>query len=1194
MANVMDKRNEQAQVYFRKGNELYDLGKHREALEQYQQALQVCISTGNESDQAGVRQNIGVLQESLGNYEEAMKYYQQALQVFESTGNENNQAIVRQNIGVVQRRLGNYEEAMKYYQQALQVFERTVVQRRLGNYEEAMKYYQQALQVFERTGNESNQAGVRQNIGVVQESLGNYEEAMKYYQQALQVFERTGNESKQAGVRQNIGVVQESLGNYEEAMKYYQQALQVFERTGNENNQAIVRHNIGVVQNSLGNYEEAMKYYQQALQVFERTGNESNQAIVRQNIGVVQVSLGNYEEAMKYYQQALQVFERTGNESKQAGVRQNIGVVQESLGNYEEAMKYYQQALQVFERTGNESNQAIVRQNIGVVQEHLGNYEEAMKYYQQALQVFERTGNESDQAGVRQNIGVVQNSLGDYEEAMKYYQQVLQVFERTGNESDQADVLLNIGVVQQSLGNYKEAMKYYQQALQVFERTGNESYQAVVRQSIGVVQVSLGNYEEAMKYYQQALQVFERTGNESAKAGVYNNIGSMYLKKQNYLDAESHFTKSFELFESCFTKIQSLPDSKITFVDTFIHVCQQLVDVSILLDKPEQALLVSERGRSRVLGDILLEKHGLQKTAPSDKTRCDDLSSLISYADSSLAVVSLTPQRLHMFALTSGQPLVVKSTSPEVMEHPAPQFSGNVKTRIHEILKQLINDANEHVHENRDETFEDRSLDIGDASRRPHVSAGQKRDETESEMSCKATGVRGEPSENGEEEDTSSSKESQASGGKSVSHFPPPHFKHDTGKPQELEATSDDSEYQLSKLSPSKQDTGKPQEREATSDDSEYQLPKLSPSKEDTGKPQEWEATSDDSECPSKKDTGKIQESPSGKVPQEHEEDIETLHQSNHTPSAPVATRFFDPLNVLYQILISPIEDQVTKPEVVFIPEGVTFMVPFGALKSPDGTFLAEKHCIRTGPSLKTLKLLEMCPEEKHCSSGALIVANPRSDAIVWSLKNEQWVLDSFNSVFQNLPMASNEAEEIRKVLSNVTSNVTRLVERQATKDAVMSRLKEGVGVIHIASHGDATTGKILVAPETRNPIHVKEEDYLLTMKEVSACRINAKLVVLSCCHSGKGEKIRAEGVMGLTRAFLAAGARSVLATLWKISDEATQYFMLKFYRNLASGMTTSASLKKTIQDTIADNNRYSHPYYWGAFVLVGDDVRLY
>ncbi|EDO31818.1 predicted protein [Nematostella vectensis] len=105
-----------------------------------------------------------------------------------------------------------------------------------------------------------------------------------------------------------------------------------------------------------------------------------------------------------------------------------------------------------------------------------------------------------------------------------------------------------------------------------------------------------------------------------------------------------------------------------------------------------------------------------------------------------------------------------------------------------------------------------------------------------------------------------------------------------------------------------------------------------------------------------------------------------------------------------------------------------------------------------------------------------------------------------------------------------------------------------------------------------------EKEEYLLTMKEISSCQINASLVVLSCCHSGRGQ-IRAEGVMGLARAFLAAGARSVLATLWTIGDNATLEFMERFYRHLASGLSTSASLKRTIRDTISMNDKYSHPY---------------
>ncbi|EDO31813.1 predicted protein [Nematostella vectensis] len=196
----------------------------------------------------------------------------------------------------------------------------------------------------------------------------------------------------------------------------------------------------------------------------------------------------------------------------------------------------------------------------------------------------------------------------------------------------------------------------------------------------------------------------------------------------------------------------------------------------------------------------------------------------------------------------------------------------------------------------------------------------------------------------------------------------------------------------------------------------------------------------------------------------------------------------------------------------------------------------------------------------------------------------------SFHERFANLPAASKEAIKIREILPDVTC----LIEYQATKNAVMQSLEKGVGVIHIASHGDSQTGEILVAPEPRMDKHDidEKEEYLLTMKEISSCQINASLVVLSCCHSGRGQ-IRAEGVMGLARAFLAAGARSVLATLWTIGDNATLELMERFYRHLASGLSTSASLKRTIRDTISMNDKYSHPYYWGAFVLVGDDVTI-
>ena len=119
-----------------------------------------------------------------------------------------------------------------------------------------------------------------------------------------------------------------------------------------------------------------------------------------------------------------------------------------------------------------------------------------------------------------------------------------------------------------------------------------------------------------------------------------------------------------------------------------------------------------------------------------------------------------------------------------------------------------------------------------------------------------------------------------------------------------------------------------------------------------------------------------------------------------------------------------------------------------------------------------------------------------------------------------------------------------------------------------------------------------QEEDCLLTMNEVQESGCRAQLVVLSCCHSGTGE-IKAEGVVGLTRAFLAAGARAVVASLWAIDDEATKVFMIRFYTHLKSGDSASVSLQQAMRE-MREIPKYCKPKFWAAFFLIGDDVTVH
>ena len=185
-----------------------------------------------------------------------------------------------------------------------------------------------------------------------------------------------------------------------------------------------------------------------------------------------------------------------------------------------------------------------------------------------------------------------------------------------------------------------------------------------------------------------------------------------------------------------------------------------------------------------------------------------------------------------------------------------------------------------------------------------------------------------------------------------------------------------------------------------------------------------------------------------------------------------------------------------------------------------------------------------------------------------------------------SLPWAREEVKVIGEIL-----NTTPLTGEEATKDEVLKQLGS-VALVHIAAHGDIEAGEILLAPNiggtSRTP---KENDYMLRMSDVQAVQLRAKLVVLSCCHSAQGT-ITPEGVVGIGRAFLGAGARSVLVSLWAIEDEATMEFMKSFYEHLVHGQSASMALNLAMK-CLRESEKFCAVKHWAPFVLIGDDVTL-
>ncbi len=307
-------------------------------------------------------------------------------------------------------------------------------------------------------------------------------------------------------------------------------------------------------------------------------------------------------------------------------------------------------------------------------------------------------------------------------------------------------------------------------------------------------------------------------------------------------------------------------------------------------------------------------------------------------------------------------------------------------------------------------------------------------------------------------------------------------------------------------------------------------------------------------------------------------------------------------LEQLYDLLVAPIADQLPRtPEapVVIVPHDVLFLVPFAALRDPQGHYLVDTHTLIAAPSLQVLDLTLRRPATGSWRSPpALVVGNPTMPT-----------LPGASQPLSPLPGTEVEAQAIAAALG-----AAPLLGDRATEVAVSQQL-ERAHLIHLATHGllnevaalSDTPGAIALAATGPAPA----EDGFLTANEVSQHRLQADLAVLSACDTGRG-RITGDGAVGLARSFLAAGARSVVVSLWKVPDQPTALLMQAFYEELArsrsvpEGLSPSVSagesrpvpagipptkaqaLRQALRRTQA---QYPNPRDWAAFLLVGDGL---
>jgi len=294
------------------------------------------------------------------------------------------------------------------------------------------------------------------------------------------------------------------------------------------------------------------------------------------------------------------------------------------------------------------------------------------------------------------------------------------------------------------------------------------------------------------------------------------------------------------------------------------------------------------------------------------------------------------------------------------------------------------------------------------------------------------------------------------------------------------------------------------------------------------------------------------------------------------TPAAPQLT-LDQQLRSLYADLIDPVASTLPQDGETLIiePHNVLWLVPFAALKTPAGEWMCDRWPLIYTPSQATLtEIRQEPPYATKDETKAVIVGNPAMPS--------PETLEALGLWLDPLPGSQKEAEAIHDVFDPAAS--TLLIGPDATESRV-KELSQTHNIVHLATHGIAYTSDPLASFVAFSP--TEQDNGLLTAREVALNRsLPLDLVVLSACQTGLG-KISGDGMLGLSRAFLIAGARTVVVSQWSVSDTATVALMVAFYQAYSEHGQKAIALQHAMK-TVRAIPEYAHPRFWSAFVAVG------
>jgi CHAT domain-containing protein len=948
----------------------------------------------------------------------------------------------------------------------------------------------------------------------------------------------------------------------ERAIAEYREAQAAWVRRGDAARAARAGERIGTTFSRLGAPHDALQAYEQALALARRSVDRGLQSEVLTGLGLAEslVAEGERasEEARKHCEEALDIARQLGAGREEATALSCLGEVAYDRQRPEQALELYRDAERLWERLGDPGGRAESLRLQGAVHSDLSDLDAAGACYQRALSLSTSPADRRERAIALVLKARLQERRGEYQKALDEYEDALALLQPMGDAVWEGSALTGVAAVFLETGQAGPSLRYWERALQLFESAGLKSIATDVLMALGETHLALGHDAEALRRFERARDLAEELEIDRWKAYALRYIGVIQLFRRRPEGALENLERSLK-------EQQSLDDGRLR--------ARSLADVGEaheLMGRHDVAVADFERALALagVAGDRVAKARALFGLARSS-AGLGALDAARRYVEQSLAVTESLRTEMDNRELRSSYAASVYSYN---------EFHVDVLMRLHRTRRRegLAAAALEASERGRArsllESLREAGVDLRHGMDPALLRRAQALDRAFAEW--------------GERQGRPGRAQGQAAA--LAEEY------------RELEHRYDQVQAEIRRRSPRYAALAQPQSLRLKDVQEQVLDPDTLLLEYALGEERSylWAVSRDrlsSRELPPRAEieraamqayarlTARLT---AGGPPQDRRRQVEQAD-----------TEYWPEAERLASTLLGPVASEMTGKRIVVIADGALQYLPFAALPVPgrNGVPMAIEHEVVSLPSASVLAVLRReTATRKPAAKTIAVLADPVFEADDPRLPPPQRSTPAGASGggsrdYPRLAATRQEAAAIVRLVPEGTA--LRALGFDASRATAMSPDLAQYRILHFATHGlldnenPGLSGIVLSMFGERG----QPQDGMLRLHDIYGLRLPADLVVLSACSTALGKPVRGEGLVGIVRGFMYAGAKRVVASLWKVDDEATGEMMGRFYKGMLEGSRSPAAALREAQIGMWKQERWRSPYYWAAFVLQGE-----